>query len=152
MTGPQPSPAPTDTVLAQDVPVSVDTSTKVPPALVYQIPDNATDATVQIARATSVDPSKFPDPTTHVAVVTFVSYDQGQTWEHGGTTTTHGGITTHPTEGEIAYTNRVTSLRPGVSRQLRVHQVILCGPATTLDTSVAVTQPATKSPGPVVTG
>lgn len=152
MTGPQPSPTPTDTVLAQDVPVAVDTSTKVPAAVVYQIPNDATDATVQIARATSLSPSTFPDPATHVAVVTFVSYDQGQTWEHGGTTTTHGGITTHPTEGEIAYTNRVTTLRPGTGRLLRVHQVILCGPATTLDTSVAVTQPVAKSPGPVVTG
>lgn len=134
MTGPEASPA---TVLAADVLVLVDTQQKPPPAVVYQLPDNAVEAIVQVARATNADPSKFPSKDTHIVLTTFASYDGGLTWEHLGTTSTSGGITTHPVEGDIAFTNRRSALRPGLSRQLRVHQAIICGPATTLTMSVA---------------
>lgn len=134
-----PDPAqPADVVLAQDVLVPVDPNAKAPNPNVYALPDDATAVTVQLARATSADPSKFPDPNSHVAFVAFASYDGGATWEHAGTMTTSGGITTHPQEGDIGYANLFPFVRPGKGRLLKIHQALICGPATVLDHSVAV--------------
>lgn len=123
--------------IADRVAVSIDPTQKAPSAATYAIPDNQNGVVVRIDRATSQDGSTLSSKDTHVAVAVFASYDSGATWEHVGTITTNGGITTGK-EGEVSYSQIPATLRPGNGRQLRVHHAILCGPATTLRSTVSV--------------
>jgi hypothetical protein len=96
----------------------------------YDIPDNATEIEVHIARCTAATPTIWPNASTNIDVRPEVSIDGGP-WVAEGRFTGDGGIYVNKAGLEVPETFNTIGLPAGVNRKLRASVTITGGPLRT---------------------